>query len=63
MQSQNAQGSQGGITGGREGKFLALVEKMRQGMGNKQFLKMISCRECQGEVPVHCLTTRRVSEF
>ncbi|XP_034561235.1 uncharacterized protein LOC117828305 [Notolabrus celidotus] len=38
-----------------------MAEKKGQDMGSKQLLKKVSCRECQGEVPVHFPATRRCS--
>ncbi len=41
--------------------LLALAEKAGQGMASKQLLKIFSCRECQGDVPVNCPATSRCS--
>lgn len=50
------------VEGRVKGKLLALVQNMGPDTGSRQLLK-VSYRECQGDIHVHCLSTRRCSEL
>lgn len=62
LRSQTEQVSQRAVEGRVKGKLPALVKNMGPDTGSRQLLK-VSCRECQGDIHVHCPSTRRCSEL